>query len=51
LIVRDELKQDVTTPYTRDLDIDQIDSDGRRVYIQIALEAGAYGISADDYYL
>ncbi len=51
LIVRDELKQDVTTPYTRDLDIDQIDSNGRRVYIQIALEAGAYGISADDYYL
>jgi len=51
LIVRDELKQEVITPFTRDLDIDQIDSGGKRVYIQTALEAGAYGISADDFYL
>lgn len=51
LIVRDELKEEVITPFTRDLDIDQLDSDGKRVYIQTALEAGAFGISADDYYL
>ena len=51
LIVRDELKEEVISPYTRDLEQDQISSEGRRVFIQTALETGAYGISADDYYL
>ena len=51
LIVRDELKKEVITPFTRDLDVDQLGGDGQRVYIQTALEPGAYGISADDFYL
>lgn len=51
LIVRDELKKEVITPFARDLDLDHLGDDGKRVYIQTALEAGAYGISADDFYL
>lgn len=51
LIVRDETKSDVEYPFTRDLDIDRFDSNGERLFILMALEPGAYGISDEDYYL
>jgi HD-GYP domain-containing protein (c-di-GMP phosphodiesterase class II) len=51
LIVRDELKQDVIKPYTLNLELDPLNSDGKRMVIQTALESGAFGVSADDFYL
>lgn len=51
LIVRDKNKQEPEIPFTRDLDVERSDEQGRRLYIMSALDAGAYGISDEDYYL
>ena len=51
LIVRDQNKNEPETPFTRDLDTERLDDQGRRLYIVSALDAGAYGITDEDYYL
>lgn len=51
LIVRDENKQSVDYPFTRDLDVDRFDKKGDRLFIIMALEPGSYGITDEDYYL
>ncbi len=51
LIVRDARKRELDEPYTRDLEYENTDDKGERLFILTALEPGAYGISDEDYYL
>ncbi len=51
LIVRDELKEEVEVPFTRDLDKDRVDHTGKPLMIKTGLQSDAYGISREDYYL
>lgn len=51
LIVRDELKQEVDVPFTRDLDQERLDHTGKTLMIKTGLQSDAYGISREDYYL
>lgn len=51
LIVRDEEKQELPQPFTRDLERELHDQNGKRLSISSALKPGAYGVSADDFYL
>ena len=51
LIVRDADKQEVEVPYNCDLSIELVDKKGKKLFIESALQPGAYGVSADDFYL
>lgn len=51
LIVRDHEKQELPHPFTRDLERELHADNGKRLSISSALKPGAYGVSADDFYL
>ena len=51
LIVRDADKQEIEMPYNCDLSIELVDKKGKKLFIESALQPGAYGVSADDFYL
>ena len=51
LIVRDADKREVEMPYNCDLSIELVDKKGKKLFIESALQPGAYGVSADDFYL
>lgn len=51
LVVLDELKQELATPYTLDLDRTLADHKGNKLVIKNSLPSDAYGISRDDFYL
>lgn len=51
LVVLDEIKSELDTPYTLDLDSTMVDHMGKKLVILNSLPSDAYGISRDDYYL
>ncbi len=51
LIVRDCDKQEVALPFTRDLEKEMRDDAGKPLSIASSLNPGAYGVSADEFYL
>jgi len=51
LVVRDADKRPVEVPFPRDLEVELVDGEGRRLFIQTALDPGAYDISPEDFYL
>ena len=51
LIVRDAQKREVEMPYNCDLSLELVDKNGDKLFIESALKPGAYGVSADDFYL
>jgi HD-GYP domain-containing protein (c-di-GMP phosphodiesterase class II) len=51
LIVRDSDKQEVEMPFNRDLAMELVDKNGKKLFIDSALKPGDYGVSADDFYL
>lgn len=51
LVVLDEAKNELATPYSLDLDRTLADHNGNKLVIKNSLPSDAYGISRDDFYL
>lgn len=51
LIVRDSDKQEIEMPYNCDLAMELFDKHANKLFIESELAPGAYGVTADDFYL